>query len=273
MTPPRGALISVAPNGARRTKADHPALPITPAELAAEARACCDAGAGLIHVHVRDGAGGHSLAPDHYRPAMDAVKAAVGDGMIVQITTEACGIYTPAEQMACVRALRPDAASFGLREFFGPGHERAELADFFAWVADAGVLPQFILYDPAEVEMLLELVSAGIIPFSSPHALFVLGRYSDGVQSDPAAIERFLAAWPDKAPWSVCAFGASEARVAAAALARGGHIRIGFENNLEDPEGGQLPSNAAQVERVARIAEAMCLPLISAAEARTLGAA
>jgi 3-keto-5-aminohexanoate cleavage enzyme len=267
-----GAQIAVAPNGARRGHADHPGLPVTPAELAREAEACWAAGASLIHLHVRDEAGGHSLAPDHYLPAIEAVKAAVGDRLIVQITTEACGVFDVATQMACVRAVKPEAASFGLREYFGPGHDRAALADFFAWVAEAGVLPQFILYDPAEVATLLELVEAGVLPFSNAHALFVLGRYADGVASDPAMIEPFLAQWPEEAPWSVCAFGRSEARVAAAALARGGHVRVGFENNLEAPDGETLPSNAAQVARVAAIARLLGRALLTAEEARRLGA-
>lgn len=265
-----GALIAVAPNGARRGKADHPALPIAPAELALEADACWAAGASLLHLHVRDAGGGHSLAADDYLPAIEAVKAAVGDRMIVQITTEACGVYDVAAQMACVRAVRPEAASFAFREFFRPGFDLDALADFFAWVADAGILPQFILYDPAEVAALRGLVAEGVLPFPAPNALFVLGRYSDGIASDPAAVHAFLAGWPDGAPWSVCAFGRSEARVAAAALALGGHVRVGFENNLEAPDGGVLPSNAAQVARVAAIARLLGRPPLAAAGARQL---
>ncbi|NBB83711.1 MAG: hypothetical protein GVY28_09935, partial [Alphaproteobacteria bacterium] len=63
-------LLMVAPNGARKTKADHPALPIGPAELAATAVACRDAGAAAIHLHVRDEAGGHSLDAGRYREAI-----------------------------------------------------------------------------------------------------------------------------------------------------------------------------------------------------------
>jgi uncharacterized protein (DUF849 family) len=81
----------VAPNGARKTKADHPALPIGPAELAATAAACRDAGAAAIHLHVRDEAGGHSLDAGRYREATAEVRAAIGEAMIVQITTEAVG--------------------------------------------------------------------------------------------------------------------------------------------------------------------------------------
>ncbi len=109
-------MIMVAPNGARRGKADHPALPLTAAELAADAKACALAGAAAIHLHVRDAAGGHALDPGLYRAATAAVRAAAGPDLVVQITTEAVGRFSPAEQMACVRALTPEAVSIALRE-------------------------------------------------------------------------------------------------------------------------------------------------------------
>ncbi|MGB1244689.1 MAG: 3-keto-5-aminohexanoate cleavage protein, partial [Porticoccaceae bacterium] len=87
-------MIAVAPNGARKQKDDHPALPISPAELTETAVQCRDAGACMIHLHVRDAGGGHSLDVDAYRLATTAVRDAVGPDMVIQITTEAVGIYT-----------------------------------------------------------------------------------------------------------------------------------------------------------------------------------
>ena len=84
-----------APNGARKTKADHPALPITPKELAATASDCLDAGASMIHLHVRDAQGRHSLDAELYRTAMSAIRRAVGDQLVIQVTSEAAGVYQP----------------------------------------------------------------------------------------------------------------------------------------------------------------------------------
>ena len=81
-------MIAVAPNGARKQKADHPALPLSSAELAETAMQCRDAGACMIHLHVRDARGRHSLDTDAYRQAITAVRDAVGPDMIIQITTE-----------------------------------------------------------------------------------------------------------------------------------------------------------------------------------------
>src|SRR5690554_6718411 len=94
--------IAVAPNGARRTKADHPRLPMLPDELARDAAEARAAGAAMIHLHVRDAEGKHSLDLGLYREAIAAVRDAVGDRLVVQATTEAVGRYTPREQMALV---------------------------------------------------------------------------------------------------------------------------------------------------------------------------
>ena len=80
-------VVAVAPNGARKSQQDHPALPITPEEIAREAAACAEAGAAMLHLHVRDAQGRHSLDVEAYRTAIAAVRRAVGQRMILQVTT------------------------------------------------------------------------------------------------------------------------------------------------------------------------------------------
>jgi len=102
-------IVAVAPNGARRSKADHPALPLTAAEIGREAARCRDAGAAIIHLHVRDRDGRHLLDADAYREAIAAVRRAAGDEIIIQVTTEAAGRYAPETQRAVMRELHPEA--------------------------------------------------------------------------------------------------------------------------------------------------------------------
>lgn len=109
-TPPHSAaaaVICVAPSGARRTSVDHPALPITTAQIAREAAACAEAGASVIHLHVRDEAGRHSLDAQRYRAAIEAIRQAVGERLLVQVTTEAVGMYSPPEQISLIHASHP----------------------------------------------------------------------------------------------------------------------------------------------------------------------
>ncbi|MEP7311132.1 MAG: 3-keto-5-aminohexanoate cleavage protein [Pseudomonadota bacterium] len=263
-------LITVAPNGARRGKADHAELPLTAEETAQVAAACRRAGAGMIHLHVRDERGGHSLDAAHYKAAMAAIDAAVGGQMLVQVTTESCGIYGVTEQMTTVRATQPQAASFAIREFFAGESVDPQVAEFFSWVARTGIAAQFIVYAPAEIDRLATLVASGVIPIANPHALFVLGRHVVDQQSDPRDLCRFVERWPSRWPWSVCAFGQAELAVAAAAIGLGGHVRVGFENNLLDIDGSPLKGNDARVAQVAAIAAAVGRPLADAAKTRAL---
>lgn len=113
MTPlPR---LMVAPNGARRGKADHPALPVTDDELVETARACRQAGADGIHLHIRDRRGRHLLDAGRYRALLDRMEEAV-PGMYLQVTSESAGRYEAEQQRAMMRALRPRHVSVGLRE-------------------------------------------------------------------------------------------------------------------------------------------------------------
>jgi len=270
----RPIAIAVAPNGARKTHADHPALPITPDELAACARQCVEAGAAMLHLHVRRPDGTHSLEPGDYRPAIAAVQGAVGDALVIQITTEAVGIYTPEQQMASVRVLQPEAISAALRELVPDAAYEAEAARFFGELAATRTAIQYILYSADDVVRYRDLRARGVLPETPHWVLFVLGRYSAGQRSDPTDLLPFLQAWADggdvtaNVPWAMCAFGPREAECALTAALLGGHARLGFENNMALPDGSTAPDNAALVTNLRRHLDALHRPLASAADLR-----
>ena len=261
-------IITVAPNGAYKTHADHAAVPMTPAALAAEARACLDAGAAMMHMHVRRPDGRHSLDVAEYRAALAAVKQAVGDELLVQVTSEAAGVYRAAEQIAMVRELRPEAVSIGLREIAVPDIPEHELAAFLQWLAVERVMAQIILYDVADVQRFQSLRERGLMPPGAWSVLFVLGRYTAGQTSSPRDLLPFLQAFDQPLPWAMCAFGREEHACATAAAALGGHVRVGFENNLKLRDGSVASGNAALVAQAAEGARVLGRPLASAAQAR-----
>ncbi len=267
-------ILTVAPNGARKTQADHPAVPITPAEIAATAAAAQAAGASMIHLHVRDADLKHSLDVGAYREATAAVRDAVGDKMVIQVTSEAVGIFTPQQQMAMVRDLQPEAVSLAIRELVPEGGED-EAREFLAWMVGAGILPQYILYAAEDVGRFGKLQAEGVIPPGPAFLLFVLGRYTPGQRSVPNDLLPFLSAieaWPEAArlPWAICAFGPKETACVTAAATLGGHARVGFENNLFLPSGAQARDNAELVAAGAAAAAAFGRPLADAATARRL---
>jgi uncharacterized protein (DUF849 family) len=249
---PKPVTIAVAPNGGRRTKADHPAIPLTPAELARTAAECADAGAAMIHVHVRDRDGNHLLDADAYGEAIAAIRDAVGDRLVVQITSEALGLYSPAEQMAVVRDVKPRAVSLALRELAPDRQSEPEFSHFLEWLRSERIVPQIILYTPEEAARLEDMRRRGLVPWDDIPVLYVLGRYTPGQVSSPADLLPFLAPGkPRFGHWSVCAFGRHEAACVTAAALLGGHARVGFENNLFLPNGSLAGSNAELVATVA----------------------
>ncbi|WP_342049801.1 MULTISPECIES: 3-keto-5-aminohexanoate cleavage protein [unclassified Cupriavidus] len=272
----RGYALAVAPNGARKTHRDHARLPITPDELARCARECLDAGASMIHLHVRKADDTHSLEVGDYAPAVAAVRKAVGQELVIQLTTEAVGIYAPAQQIATIRALRPEAASVAVRELVPKDAAQDDAAAFFHWMREAGVVAQYILYDAEDVRRYAALRASGVIPADGHWVLFVLGRYAVGQTSSPADLLPFLEAWRelglDRAgiEWAVCAFGRQEADCAAAAILLGGHARIGFENNMLLPSGDVAPDNAALLRAVRTSVDALGYAPCNAAALRGL---
>ena len=263
-------VICVAPNGARRGKADHSRLPMTAAELAEEAAQLVEAGAHALHLHVRDAQGGHSLDPNLYREAIAAIRARTGDRLVVQVTTESAGRYRAQEQMAAMRDLVPQYMSIAIRELIPDASHESGAAVFLAWAAQQKIGIQFILYSAADVVALTSLHLRGLVPYHRPHGLFVLGRYAQSGLSEPRDLLPFIAEWPIDWPWTVCAFGRTEPLCLAAAIALGGHVRVGFETNLWAPDGTLARDNAAAVTNVLGLVECTGRQLASREEAVVL---
>lgn len=247
----------IAPNGARRSRADHPAIPISIEQTVATAAACHAAGADALHAHVRDQQGGHVLDAGLYRELIDQMAIAVPT-MPVQITTEAIGIYSPSQQRQLVRDVMPSAVSVGLKEMLSDNDPDAA-RDFYAFAAEADIAVQHILYSSDELRFFHHCVDAGTIPAGPQQLLFVLGRYTAGQQSDPADLQSFMEALPYKDndyahDWAICAFGANETRCLDHAYQAGGKGRVGFENSLFHQDGTLAGDNAERVREITQLA-------------------
>ncbi|MDA7966785.1 3-keto-5-aminohexanoate cleavage protein [Ruegeria sp.] len=232
--------VLVAPNGARRGQRDHAALPVAMDQIVQTARACHGSGAHGIHLHVRDGAGRHSLDAGLYLETIAELQRCV-PRMDIQITTEAAGIYDVAAQQACLKAVQPQWASISVREI---AREPDLAPRVYARCHEQGTRVQHILYDAADAELLTRWQADAIVQLDQTDRLLVLGRYASGQQSDPADLDQFPAS---PARWMVCAFGAQEHACLARAAALGGDVRVGFENALTGPDGVPWADNAASV--------------------------
>ena len=224
----------------------------------------------MLHLHVRDAEGRHSLDEGRYREAIAAVREAVGDALLIQITTEAVGRYSPDEQMTLVRRLKPEAASVAPRELIPDASHEPKAAAFYQWAASEGVALQHIVYTPEETVALLDLARRRVVAERGLHPLFVLGRHGTDQQSDPRSLIAFLDVWQTDKPWSLCAFGRAETAALAMGLALGGHVRVGFENSLVRPDGSLAEDNAEAVARIAALARLIGRKPATAAECRRL---
>ncbi|MFN0284428.1 MAG: 3-keto-5-aminohexanoate cleavage protein [Kineosporiaceae bacterium] len=265
-------LITVAPTGAEVSKADFPQLPTTLEELVAEAKACEAAGAALVHVHIRD---------EQARPTLDlgrlaATVAALREStsLVVQLSTGG-SVRDPLEARLAVLDAAPDSCSltcgtvnFGDEVFLNPW---PFMVDLFEKARDLRVVPEFELFDLGQVTALRRLLDTCGLPFGGRvHCDFVMGVPGGMPGTVPALVAAVQALPPEVTSWSATGIGRSHLPVAAAALALGGHLRVGMEDNLVLAKGRFVQSNAELVERAARLATLLQRPAMSTAQAREL---
>ncbi len=265
---PDPIILMCAPNGARRSKRDHTELPITPVEITDCAQRIYEAGASIIHLHVRNEQGEHSLAPAHYKPVIQSIRKRLSDKLIIQITTEAVGQYSRAEQIAVVKELRPEAASVALREICPTENEVADTALFWEWMQRENIFPQVILYDQQDVVWFLDLRKRGVFGANRAFVLCVLGRHG---LTAPKELQNFASKLCDAGvSWAVCGFGKAEHELPQKAVSLGGHVRVGFENNIWRPDGSLAEDNAEFILAAKKQVEAQGHPVATADDVRKM---
>jgi uncharacterized protein (DUF849 family) len=270
MTP--GTLITVAPTGAELAKSAFPHLPTTLDELVETATSCERAGASMIHLHIRDA--------DH-RPTLDAsyLKAAVQalreqTSLVIQLSTGG-SVHDPLDQRLTVLDAEPDACSltcgttnFGDDVFLNP---YGFMSDLYVQAQEREVVPEFELFDLGHVASLARLIDAHGLPFGGKvHVDFVTG-VPGGMPGTPAALLAGVAMLPTEVTsWAATGIGRSHLPIVATALAAGGHLRVGMEDNVVFARGVPVEHNSQLVERAATLAELMQRPAMSTDAARAV---
>lgn len=258
---PLAMVLAVAPNGARKQHKDHPALPIHVEELVQTAKSCLLAGATLMHVHVRDETQSyqHCIDAKKYSQVFTAIREEIGHHLFLQATTEAVGKYDAHTQMAMVRELADLEAhkgqfgvSLAVKELMHPAVDLETLHHFFIFLKAANILPQLIIYDQADRNRFQSLLQQGVLPGQSYPCLFVLGRYQQEPTSNPSALLPFFSEMRGVSSWMGCAFGREEGLVAQATALLGGHMRIGYENNILLLDGSVSDNNAQLIAQTSK---------------------
>ena len=183
--------LMVAPNGARKTKKDHPNLPITISEIVEEACICFNHGANAIHAHVREKNERHSLDTGLYNELIKELKVKVPD-LAVQITTEAVGRYSPNEQFEVVKKLSPESASVAFTEMLPDIKDYKLAKKFYEFSIDNNIQVQHILYSFEDLRLFIQAIKLKIIPSINLQVLYVLGRYDKDFQSRTEDLNPFI---------------------------------------------------------------------------------
>ncbi|MEI2730942.1 MAG: 3-keto-5-aminohexanoate cleavage protein [Dermatophilaceae bacterium] len=267
-----GTLISVAPTGAETAKVDVPHLPTSVEELVATARACQDAGAGLVHVHVRDAAHRPTLDPVLLREAVVALRE--NTDLVVQLSTGG-SVHDGLDARLAVLDADPDSCSltcgtlnFGDEVFLNPW---AFMVELYQGSQAREVVPEFELFDLGHVEALRRLLDTYGLPYGGAvHVDFVTG-VPGGMPATPQAVLAGVAMLPDAVTsWSATGVGRGHLPVAATALAAGGHLRVGMEDTVTFAKGQPVRDNAQLVARAADLAGLVQRPALTPAQARDL---
>lgn len=266
-----GTLISVAPTGAETPKATAPALPTTLDELVETAVACEAAGAALVHVHLRDEDDRSSLDVGALKEAVSALRERTS--LVVQLSTGGA-VTDPEEARLAVLEAQPDAASltcgtvnFGDDVFL---NRPAFIADLYTRMQERGIVPEFECFEPGHIATVSRLVETYGAPYGGHvHVDLVLG-VPGAMPGTPAQVAACVAALPDGATFSATGVGRTTIPVMLAALAHGGHLRVGMEDTLTFAAGRPVRDNVELVERAATLATLAQRPPLTTGAAREL---
>jgi 3-keto-5-aminohexanoate cleavage enzyme len=262
-------IITAALTGAEVTRAQQPALPMTPIEIAIAAEECARAGASIVHVHARNPDGSPTQDKETYRQIIQAIKARCD--VIVQVSSGGAVGMTPQERLAPV-TLVPEMAtlSMGTVNFGGDVfmNHPADMEVFAKAMQQHGVKPELEIFDTGMLTTANRWLKKGLL--TGPlHFDFVLG-IPGGMAGTPEALMYLKSQLPEGATWTVAGIGAAQLPLGTLAILLGGHVRVGFEDNVYYRKGELAVSNAQLVARIARISTELGRAVATPDEARRL---
>ncbi|MDP1899188.1 MAG: 3-keto-5-aminohexanoate cleavage protein [Rubrivivax sp.] len=262
-------IITAALTGAEISKADQPALPITPEEIGQAAAECVAAGAAIVHLHGRLADGTPTQDAAVYREIIAAVRARCD--AIVQVSTGGAVGMTATERLAPV-ALRPEMATLSMGSVnFGNDvflNLPADIEAFARAIAEHGAKAELEIFDAGMIATAKRWLAKGLLA-SPAHFDFVLG-VPGAMPGTPEALMYLVSQLPEGATWTVAGIGPAQLTLGTMAIALGGHVRVGFEDNLYFRKGELAVSNAQLVARIAAIGRLMERPAATPAQARAL---
>lgn len=264
-------IITAAISGAEVTKEMNPAVPYTIEEIVKEAKSAHDAGAAVIHLHVRWDDGTPTQDKGRFKEAMDAIKVVCPDVIILPSTGGAVGM-TAAKRLQPID-LKPEIATLdcGTCNFGGDdifvNTENMNI-DFAKKMKEMGVKPELEVFEKGMIDNAMKLSKKGLLD-GPLHFNIVLG-VNGAMSATPRDLVFMVDSLPKDATWCATGIGKSEFDLAAVAIVMGGNVRVGFEDNLYLEKGVLAKSNGELVEKVVKLASILNREIATPADARRI---
>jgi 3-keto-5-aminohexanoate cleavage enzyme len=262
-------MITAAMVGAELTRDQQPNLPTSPQEIISAAVECYETGAAIIHIHVRDADGNPTQDAGIFREVVEGIRARCD--VITQVSTGGAVWMSADERLQSIEC-RPDMATlttgtvnFGDSVFV---NNRGLVETFARRLRDYGIVPEIEIFDAGMLDEAMRLLNMGLI--TEPLQFdFVMG-VPGGIGAEPAHLVHLVRSLPPGSTWSVAGIGRHQLTLGTIALAMGGNVRVGFEDNIYYRKGQLAKTNAELVARVVRIAQELDRPIATPSQAREM---
>ena len=266
-------IITAAICGAEVTKEQNPAVPYTVEEIVREAKSAVDAGAAIVHLHVREDDGTPTQSHVRFQECEEAIYKVCPNVILIPSTGGAVGMSpeerldstntTPIPEMA---TLDCGTCNFGDEIF---DNTMPTMRAFGKRMIEKGIKPEYECFEMGHLDTILTMARKGEVPGDPMQFNFVLGVPG----CTPATVSNL--AWmvnqiPAGSTWTVTGVGRSAFPMAAAAIAMGGNVRVGFEDNIYLSKGVKASSNGELVAKVVRIAKELGREIATSDEARAI---
>jgi len=280
-------IITVAVTGSMPTREQHPDLPITPEEITNAAYDCFNEGAAIVHVHVRDPkTGKRSMAFEHYAEVVERLRSK--GNMIINLTTgpggqltvgpdnqprlESSYMASPEKRVEHVLKLKPEMCSLDVGSAnagFGVFVNAEVVIDKMAeLIKQSGVKPEVEVFDVGHIQIANRLMRLGLIA-KNAHFQLCMGTRM-GVPGTPKQASHMAESLPPGVTWSIFGVGATQIPMVGMGVLLGGHVRVGFEDNLYIRKGQLARNNAELVKRSADIIRSLNKEVASVDEAKKI---
>ena len=264
-------IITAAICGAEVTKEQNPAVPYTIEEMVREAKSAFEAGAAVVHVHVREDDGTPTQNKERFKVCMDAIRKEIPDVILIPSTGGAVGMTAeerlqPTELFPEMATLDCGTCNFGDEVF---ENTMPMMRSFGKRMIDNNIKPEYECFEMGHLDTILRMAAKGEVPGFPMQINFVLGVPG----CTPATVENLV--WlvrnvPVGCTWTATGIGRNAFTLAAPAIVMGGHVRVGFEDNLFISKGILAKSNGELVQKVVRLASELGREIATPAEARKI---